>query len=261
MRPFYPLAGGGSNNLLYRISDIVKKDLGTKEDTEHFKDWIDDNNGKCLYPEVIGYINNDVYMDFIYGRRLCDDFSSRDLFSIIKTIEDFSSEKRNRFNIDIHLDNLNSNRDGSEIDKIINICEQMLKSLEAFLIKNASYSHGDMILSNIIKKDEKLFFLDPRYFKNSSTYLWDLGKLRMSLMNYEKRFGISIFDNSRYMDDLDDYLYQKNIYKPVLIITLMHICRLYKYKPESQKHIVVNMAKEVLFEIERTKYGICYPFL
>ena len=250
--PFYPLVGGSSKSGIYRISTIVKKDLGSRDDVERFKQWVEDNNGLCLYPDVIGYLDNDVYMRFFEGVRLCDDFSSMDLLSVINTIEKFSCIKKRGFDLDVHIKNLEANRiDHSEINGIIDVCVDKLKSIEPILKNNASFSHGDMILSNIIKNKNGLYYLDPRYFKGSSTYLWDYGKLRMSLMNYEYRFNIGDYDNSYYLNELDSILVSKDIYIPVLIITLMHICRLYRYKEEPQRETVIDMANEVLEQLER----------
>ena len=64
----------------------------------------------------------------------------------------------------------------------------------------------------------------------------------MSLMNYEKRFGISGADNSVYLATFDDIMREKGVYEEVATLNLMYICRLYRYKRDKQA--VINMAKE-----------------
>lgn len=249
--PFYPLNGGGSNRGLQRLAGIVKKDLGTPEDTERFKDWIEDCEDACLYPRVISYLYNGVYMDFIDGVTLCDNFTRADYYSILSTIERFKEKKRDGFDIQPHIDILEKNRSESkEFNDILDLCIDGVKKMSGRYKEHASFGHGDLILSNVIKGKNGLYLIDPRYFRESSSYILDYGKLRMSLMNYEKRFGLSRSDNSMYLGDFDQLMKAQGIYDLVLFTNLMYVCRLYRYKKESDRETVVTMAKEILGEIE-----------
>lgn len=50
-----------------------------------------------------------------------------------------------------------------------------------------------MTLSNIIHNDldNEIYFIDSRYFRDSSSYLLDYAKLKMSMDGYEYKFNLS----------------------------------------------------------------------
>lgn len=238
-QPFCYL-NGGSGKSVYRIGSMVKKDLG--DDAENFKNWIEDSRSLCNHPKIISYLYNQVTMEYIPGVNLCDDFSFKDLYEVINVIEGFSKEKKNGFDISEQLAILYKNKSGTEFDDVIEFCAERMKGIEKSLIANASFCHGDMTLCNIIKAKNGLYFIDPRYCRKASSYLLDFGKLRMSLMNYEKKFGISGADNSVYLATFDEIMREKGVYEAVATLNLMYICRLYRYKQDKQT--VINMAKE-----------------
>lgn len=244
--PFYGLKGG-SGKRIYRIGNMVKKDLG--DDVENYKEWIEDNDSLCKYPRVISYLYDQVTMEYIEGKNLCDDFNLEDLRMLVNIVERFSRCARDGFDISEQLQILHKNKSGTDFDAIIDFCEEKVKSIEKSLIKNASFCHGDMTLCNVIKANDGLYFIDPRYRRNASSYLLDLGKLRMSLMNYEKIFGISNRDNSAFLPVFDSYIMDNGIYDEVVALNLMYICRLYRYKKDKDK--VVMMANELI----RNVYG------
>ena len=245
---FGVLHGGGSGRSIYRLCKIVKKFIGSPKDTENFKDWVEDNKGSCNFPRVISYLYDAVYMDYIEGENLADCFTFDDLIKILCTINEFSKMKRDSFDLRIQLEILDRNySEDKEMNSMIDACKNFLRRNCHILAQNASYSHGDMILSNIIKsEDGELFFIDPRYFRESSSYLLDLAKLRNSLSGYEFEFGISDKDNTVYLEFLDCYLKTKGIYNIVVGLHLMYVLRLYRYKDEEGKTKVKNIAKGIV---------------
>lgn len=245
-QPFCYL-NGGSGKKIYRVGNMVKKDLG--DDVENYKHWVEDNHSLCNYPPVICYLYEQVTMKYIEGVNLCDDFGLEDLCTILNIVERFSKERREGFDISEQLDILYKNKNGSDFDEVIDFSAERIKEIEQSLIANASYCHGDMTLCNIIKSDDGLYFVDPRYRRNASSYLLDYGKLRMSLMNYEKIFAISDSDNSAYLPMFDEIMKEKGVYDEVIALNLMYICRLYRYKKD--KEPVIRMAKE----LTRKAYG------
>lgn len=248
--PFNILSGGGSNKSIHRLANIVKKDLGDEESTERFKDWVEDCGGFCDHPRVISYLYSEVYMEYIEGERLCDNMDFTDFVNVLMIIQGFAGRKRDNFTLQPQVSILEKNySDDEELNMIIDICKSFLRARENEFKKHASLGHGDMILSNIIKNEKGLYLIDPRYFRESSTYLFDYGKLRMSFMNYEKRFGISEKDNSIFLKPLDGWLKNNEIYELVLIANLMYVCRLFRYKKESDREIITEMAKEILREL------------
>lgn len=245
---FEVLHGGGSNKPIYRLGKIVKKCLGSEEDTSNFKDWVEDNNYSCDFPKVHSYLYDSVYMDFIEGVNLVNCFMFEDFLKVITTIVKFSKMKKESFDIEPQIKILEKNySDDEEINLMIDLCKDLLIKNKDVLNKNASYSHGDMILSNIIKGDDgRLYFIDSRYFRESSSYLLDFAKLRNSLSGYEYDFGLSDADNTEYIDILDDILKTKGLYDIVVILHLMYVLRLYRYKDEEGRKIVKNTAKGII---------------
>lgn len=248
---FYPLKGGGSKRKVERIGRFVKKDLGSPEDTERFKDWIEDCGDENAHPGIISYLYSGVYMDYIDGENLCDCMTEEDLHTVIEIIEEFKKKKKDTLDLNKQVQILESNYSGErEFDSIIAKCKKLVLDNKKIYEENASFGHGDMILSNIIKCEGKLFLIDPRYFRDCSSYIFDYGKLRMSLKGYEKRFGITEKDNTRFLALFDDVMKEMGIYRIVLVTCLMYVCRLYKYKDEEGKKKVVDFAKEIMREIE-----------
>lgn len=257
---FEVLKGGGSGKSIYRIGKLVKKTFGSESETSCFKDWVEDNKSYCQYPRVASYLYDAVFMDYIDGHDLSKELTVYDFTKIVWTIDQFSSVKYNSFNLDTQLEILNKNSGYDEcIDSCIDVCKRFLKDREEILSSNASFSHGDMILSNIVKdkRSHELFFVDPRYFRESSSYLLDFAKLRMSLSGYESAFGIG---NDLKLKDLlsaklDGILKDRDVYDVVVGLHLMYVLRLYRYKDDSGKETVKKMVKEIMSENEELFAG------
>lgn len=247
------LHGGGSGKTIYQLGKIVKKHIGSEADTNNFKDWVEDNQGSCKFPKVISYLYDSVYMEFIEGKNLSECFEFDDLIKIVSVINGFSKMKKCSFNLCKQLDVLDMNySEDKEMNSMIDVCKKYLVKHYPILAENASYSHGDMILSNIIKtKDGELYFIDSRYFRESSSYLLDFAKLRNSLSGYEYEFGISKFDYREHLEVLDYILRAKGIYEIVVALHLMYVLRLYRYKDEAGKEKVKNIAKGIIKSHER----------
>ena len=250
---FEILKGGGSGKSIYRTGKIVKKFIGSDSDTSNFKDWVDDNKGSCKFPRIISYLYNAVYMEYIHGKNLSEcDLLFEDLLELIKIIVKFSRMEKSEFDICILLDILQKNySNDKDFNRLIYLCKDALLSNKDILVENASYCHGDMILSNIIKDYcGNLFFIDSRYFRTCSSYLFDFAKLRMSMCGYEYEFEISNVDNSQHVEFLDSVLKSKGIYDIVIILQLMYVIRLYRYKDAKGKEKVKEIAKRLVNEHE-----------
>ena len=239
--PFEKLKGG-SNSDVVRLGHIVKKDLKTPEKTQQFKNWNKENTNLCLSPHVISYLYNGVYIDYIEGKLLSQYLSIESFLKLISIIFNFKNKKYTEFNLQYHLNNLNKNKSCKNINKRIEFCKKRLKSFENDLLKNASFSHGDCILSNIIEdSSSQLWFIDANMTKEASSYLLDLAKLRMSLDNYEHYFFNVKEQNSSYKNILDNILQSNNIYDIVVTLEYMHILRVYRYKEVNEQHYVFKM--------------------
>lgn len=250
---FYKLNGGSGKNI-YKLGNIVKKNLSDYSKIEEFLLWTKEAKNFCNFPNIfsISKEDNSIFYNYIEGQTLDNCLTNDILLKLILIISNFKEKKYNSFDIDHHINILYKNLSDNEINKRIIYCEQLLKNNKEILNDNASFSHGDTILSNIIMdKENNFIFIDPQFNINASSFLLDFAKLRMSLDNYEYNFNISKNKiNNQYKNILDNYLKLNNIYKIVIILEYMYIIRLYRYKTEEQKKNILEMLKEMEREQE-----------
>lgn len=242
---------GGSGSSIYRLGNIVKKEL-KEDEVLRIKEWYKNNN-VCKCPKTICFTYNSMYMEFVEGICLSNvKLTIYIIKQLFYNIYNFRRVKYDSFNLDKQIEILDKNKDGGEIDDLIKICKNKLLEYKDVLNKNASFSHGDSILSNIIYNKGEFYFLDPQFYKDSSSYLLDLAKLNMSLHGYERIFGFSQLDISdEVVECYNNILNEKGLFDIVTILTLMYILRLYRYKNELQKTYVLRMAKEFMIKNER----------
>lgn len=239
---------GGSGKKVYKMGNIVKKEFSGDKEREEFQLWESENKGFCKTPHIISYLYNATYMDFIDGTSLKDEVTLNDIARVARIIEEFSKHEYNSFDPSKMINVLAENYSYDiEMNLIIDFCLDKLKSIFDVLNEYASFCHGDCTLSNIIKKDDEYWFIDQRFDKEASSYLLDYAKLKMSLDNYEYRFGLSSNKIKNYITSwFEDYLFINGIYDAVTILELMYICRLYRYKDKYEKDIVKEFAKELI---------------
>jgi len=262
---FEKISGGGSGCNIYRMGNIIKKEFENNDAVTRFKDFMEDNN-IVKKPNVISYLENAVYMEYIDGYPVVEVLNERLLSDIIVKILQESEQRKEftEFNIDNHINILRKNRchfDGyvaDEHNRYLSACEKHLISKQSFYKEHASICHGDMILSNMIisKQDRKIYYIDPQYFRKESSYLLDFAKLRMSLCDYEKTFNLSVCkqSNKKYVYILDNVLKQKGIFNEVLWLQLMYTIRLYRYK--ESKLTVIHLERELVKENEDVFEGM-----
>ena len=247
---------GGSNSSIIRYGEYVKKTFNSHEEVVNFKKWynlINNLNFDCYVPKVVSYVYQDVYMEYIDGQILNESINKKKLKKLISLILNFKSIKYNSFNLQHHIDKLSLNKDGINDNKI-ELCINLLKSIESKLINNASFSHSDLILSNVIDKNNKFYLLDTQMSISASTYLSDFAKLRMSLDNYEYKFKLSKVElSSKLKKVLDKTLKKLNILNEVLILEYMYILRLFRYKNENEKVIIYEMLTNLEKELNNKK--------
>lgn len=232
------ILGGGSGKKVEKICNVVKKELGN--DTKNFKDWIEDNHGYCNHPKILSFLYDAVYMEYVRGNLACDCLTLNVLKTIIDTIDNFKNISGEYDVIeDIKILEQNYSTD-ADWNRLVDISIEAMKSINI----EGTFCHGDTILSNIINTGKDIVFIDPRYSRLRSTYIGDFAKLRMSLDGYERRFGISLNDNTVFLEELDNYLKEAGIYEKVIVMEFMYIIRLYRYKTNVQKEEVKKMAFE-----------------
>lgn len=243
------------------------------------------SKSQALFPRVHSWLYNTMYMDYIYESiNLSSMDKSHELeynIEILLNYIDLFSKVKQRasglnylFDVNEHIDILKLNYvheaefyDEVLINHHLDNCIRLLDSDKSreILNANASFSHGDMILSNVLltKKWSSaenlhgyLYLIDARYQPSASSYLLDYAKLRMSLHDYEYTFGLSAVKISEVLAKLstlqnfDNVLRDKGIYDIVIILHYMYLCRLYRYKTEGQKQDVINLIERLVEENE-----------
>ena len=236
-QPIKVLKGGGSGKNVYRIGNTVKKEFGSIEETEAFKRWNEHNETFHVFntPKIHSYLYNAVYMEYIEG------VHATSFYEVIRACEACKKFKE-PFDVNIHIQRMQSNlSDNEEYNNILYDIISFLKKNEKRLEAEGSFCHGDMILSNIIVREGKPYYLDARYTEGANSYLLDLAKMRMSYSGYEYLFGIS--DVEYYetaIAGLDRYCNMMNIFDLVCALEIMFIIRCYRYKNEADKKKIID---------------------
>ena len=184
---------GGSGACVSRMGKFVKKDLGSREATEAFQDWVSFVKSSCFHvmtPDVVSYTYNEVVMRYVDGY----DFAHKSMYDddmrrVLEMVEEMARYMTAgmSFDMDSHLDVLYKNKGfDSVIDNVIDECADRLRSIRAEVSANASFCHGDMTFSNILKQRAKnefggryIFLIDPQWRYGASSYLLDLAKLKI----------------------------------------------------------------------------------
>lgn len=251
---FSYITKGGSNNQVIRLGNIIKKIIN-EDDLKNYQEW--DNLSKALNiyksPKVMSYKYNEVYMEYIPGINACDIQNPKEQLKYVKKIVKEIINAKNTltltlFNMNYQYEILEKNRIDIEINYLIDLCIRVMKRNMSDKIFG-TFSHGDLTLGNIIINKEDLYYIDQRYISESTSYLLDFAKLRMSLQGYEYRFEISKtkFDDMS-LKYLDKVLKKNKIYYEVVLLEVMYILRLYRYKDVKQREKVIEFAKEVINE-------------
>lgn len=255
---------GGSGSRVQRMGKFVKKDLGDREATEAFQEWVSFINDMCFYaktPEVVSYTYDEVVMKYVDGNdfaHLCvyDD----DMRRILEIVEEMAQYMTigSGFDMEYHVGILDKNNGfDKEVDRVIEECKDRLMCISYEMKANASFCHGDMTLSNIIKESKKneyggrqIFLIDPCWHYGASSYLLDLAKLKMSLDGYEERFGfgeIDVAPSAR--STFKDYLKAHGVERIVQVLELMYVLRLTRYRYSESPSSVLDFVEDIRHDL------------
>lgn len=235
---------GGSQKSIIQMGRYVVKDFGSHEKLLRFKEWMKESKGICSSPHVVSYLYDRVYIDYIDGLRLDHSYINAYITNLVEKVLSFRSKKYDSFDMQYHIDNLLKN-DCKETHNKINFCMNLLSKHEAFIKTQASFSHGDCILSNVFVKDTELIFIDPNFYKPASSYLFDLAKIRMSLDGYETTFDFSDIQHTNYLQKFDTKMKFLGLFDVVTAIEYMHLLRCYRYKNETDKIKLLSMLNKL----------------
>lgn len=249
--PFYDLSGG-SGLRTYRAGRMVIKELGSVDKVKTYKRWTQEASGYCLTPRLISTLYDSIYIDYVEGLSFNNIVNARSLERLISTVENFKYRDYDNFDIEVLLRQVEKNR-YDETSLKVDFCLEQLKLLEMTLKENASFCHGDLTLSNIIVDKCGLYwFIDENWYPEASSYLLDFGKLRVSLDNYEFKFGISERVIDKHLKQVfDKRMKELGIYEEVVILEYMWLLRMYRYKQSlEEKKKVIDMLNELEKEQE-----------
>ena len=239
---------GGSGLPVYRLGNIVKK-YCKEGKVSDIKLWYKLSKGLCNAPRLVSSLYNAIYIKYIDGDILSACLTREDVEELIKIIKRFSATYvSGKCSLEKHISTLLKNKcvGGNASDAYVNghidLCIKLLNEYEPLVERNASFSHGDLTLCNVVKSSDlkgSLFLLDSEFDVNSSSYLLDFAKLKMSLLGYDYRFGIvSECEHVRQVYSeclgvLNGELDNLCIRGVVDVLCYMYILRLWRYRKDS----------------------------
>lgn len=257
---------GGSGSRVQRMGKFVKKDLGSESATMAFQDWVSFVKGMCFHtctPEVLSYTYNEVVMKYVDG----SDFAHQtmyddDMLTVLEMVDEMSKYMTigAGFDMGYHIGILNDNKGfDSDIDRVIGECEDRLLAISDDVEANASFCHGDLTFSNILKErnvnkygGKQIFLIDPQWHDGASSYLLDLAKLKMSLDGYDERFGFGTVDVApaarssfkRYVANHGHWMVHA-----VQVLELMYVLRLTRYRFSESPRAVLDFVEDVRHDL------------
>ena len=186
---------GFTNNQVLKLG---KKVLKMGDTIINEKEWYDTYIDKTKIPKIFGIIDNALSMEFIARD---SDLNIDDVIIAVNNYKNY--DKLNDLVFDSYIKNiknhLNKNEKINNGDKLI----KLLKSINL----NATFSHGDLSVMNIIPTKIGVKFIDPLYSKTKfGSYELDLAKLCFSLKFYKNDIAsfsyVKKIANLPYMDIL-----------------------------------------------------------
>lgn len=207
------LNGGLNHQLLEKRDDKVFK---AANNTKMAVKWF--NRAKYFFnvPKIYSVIGNTISMEYIKSN---DVIKFNDITTII---DNFKLIKTETANFSTYIKHLQKHFTGdcwdSEFIEWINI---KLEQIGTKMDEEKSFSHGDLTIDNMLKKDDKVYLIDPNYYENNySSWLLDISKMVQSCYRFNKK-------------DLLMALYNKydNIKEIIELLELTHWIRMIKYIP------------------------------
>lgn len=189
-------------------------------------------------PKVKSFVVDTLYMAHIDGDLLCNNLSEEKLYKAIVLAASMRKVYAGTpvyFNHTAYVDNLLSHSCSEATKELIHRLNKVAADIPA------SFSHGDLSLSNLIWSNdtELLYVIDPNFKPNQSSWLLDLAKLRFSLTGYERDF-LGAPDYSHMLPWFDKQIRKHYGNKYAEIVKLLSISfwvRLHKYRKDSTEKI------------------------
>ena len=231
----FGLLSGHSGYPVIRLGNIVKKEM-SDTNYEKLMNWYAESKNIANSPVLISNLYTTVYMEYIDGENAYNCLNKKLLNKIIDQILKFKEVIYKKFD--------NHKSEDKEWNLMIDYCKTLIEKID--IEQYASLSHYDMTLANIIVKDNKIYLLDSLLEKDTSSYLLDFAKLKMSLDGYEEKFCGGPHINKKYSKYLSKKLKKMGILKEVNVLEIMWAIRLYNYNDDKElvKQFVMERMKE-----------------
>lgn len=242
---FYELKGGSNSSIRRELNKVIKTADNSQAQYAWYK-YVESHYLDIRIPQVYSCVLSTMYMEYIDGINLVDNCGPIDLQSLIKMCYSFKQNNSDdiiKTDIDSYCFNLKRHFDTDITDNVI---EEIYK-FKSELIKKSSFYHGDLTLSNIIKRGYDLVLIDPNYKDDYRSYILDLAKIRQSLHDYEYMFGFSGNKNSKLLPTFDSSIMPEDK-QLVQLMEITHWIRMYSYKSDEDKIIVKNMIDKLFKE-------------
>lgn len=241
--PFETLYGN-SGDLIRREHDkAVKSGEKVKKEYEWYNMVNELNIQTFNIPRIYSFTVDTLIMEYIDGELLSNVVNSNHLRKIMSICKQFKLiEGTYQFNIDNYISYMKKCYND---DLLVELISKELKKYRDILKNNASFSHGDLSLNNIIVKDNQLYMIDPGFKEDYSSYLLDLAKIRLSLSGFDKMFNYIDKDLTYLRDYFDELLKKEKLFD---VVRILEITRWIRILPFIQK---VNKEK-----VDKVKYVI-----
>lgn len=240
---FYELKGGSNSSIRRELNKVIKTAKNSQAQYSWYK-YIANEYEDIEIPKVYSCVVDTMYMEYIDGISLVDNCKEADIEKLVKICYKFKQNNNDnvlRNNLNVYCANLNHHYNNEDTFWTVN----EIKNHEKELIEKGSFCHGDLTLSNVIKRGYDLVLIDPNYKDDYRSYLLDLAKIRQSLHDYEYMFGFSNSKNSKYLDYFDSLILPEDLML-VKLMEITHWIRMYSYKSDEDKKIVEQMISKLI---------------
>jgi len=240
---FRPMRGGSGSGIWLEGKTVVKKTSKATAEEEWYRRAESYGFGDRI-PKLYSRTLDTLFMEYIEGETLADGATKKDIYEALKIPFCFAMIPDGRKDVEGYCRNLMSHKSSEATRWVVSEVMRNRRELE----DQASFCHGDLSLSNIIRSKDGLKVIDPNNKADYSSHLLDIAKIRFSLTGYERIFGYGKADLRGLRRKFDEYTQHRKII-PLLEIT--HWIRLYKYRTAEEQKTVDRVVDELIKEYRK----------
>ena len=244
---FYELKGGSNSSIRRELNKVIKTAKNSQSQYAWYK-YVNNYYKTIAIPIVYSCVVDTMYMEYIDGINLVDNCTKKDIEELVAICYLFKQNNSNdiiKGDLDSYCDNLKHHINNSNTLKII----KYINNHKWELSDRMSFYHGDLTLSNVIKRGYDLVLIDPNYKDDYRSYILDLAKIRQSLHDYEYMFGFSNTKNSNLLEYFDNLILPEDR-QFVKLMEITHWIRMYSYKSDEDKLLVNKMINRLIGEYD-----------